>query len=367
MRTLCSTTFVDANELSRESFTIGQVHVVQKVKYVAQPQRQWILKSDSSNIFAWPEHAASFGINRENATFAARNVATWLVDLRLGLRLVPETHFAHSAGKAAFVMEFSDALPVRARGNIRPLTIKEQALLRKRQQRVIDSRDGFGKDSPEHRRSETRFSQWARDFGVEINSESGEWQSYELHQQGLNLHDPVLLGRLCDLAWLDAVTGQIDRHLGNFLVSHASGSVQDIVAIDNDFSFPEQFDGFHSQANRNRMQVAHTMGLPPVISALTMQRIRMFVADWAAFRPELEQLLTDAELTATDGRLRGIASHVDGLETAECVGPDADWACWRHPTACCSAQEMLASNQRGTVALLALGSEVDRHRGRHRS
>jgi hypothetical protein len=86
-----------------------------------------------------------------------------------------------------------------------------------------------------------------------------------------DLTHPELRCKLTDLQWLDFITGQTDRHEGNYFISMERGRVK-VTGIDNDRSFPVLNDP--ARAPEMAGEVANEMAdLPKVISRETADSI----------------------------------------------------------------------------------------------
>jgi hypothetical protein len=151
--------------------------------------------------------------------------------------------------------------------------------------------------------------------------------------------DPVLQRSLIQLQIIDAITGQADRHGGNYIIDRdrETGAVRGVKGIDNDICFgskvtdPEQLvprrprrDGdpdmlFDARARRDAKAFAWGVSLPPVIDRAMRDAVDGL--DPAALRASLEGLLTEAEIDATMARLDLVKAHVWNASLVSAWGP----------------------------------------------
>lgn len=112
----------------------------------------------------------------------------------------------------------------------------------------------------------------------------------------LSLDDPVLRRGLNKLQLLDAISGQLDRHTGNFHVSSdGKGNVTGVTGIDLDMAF-----GRDMTTTKGPDRAHNYKGLPDVIDKAMGERI-LQVKD-TDIRDALAGLLAPAEIAATVSR-----------------------------------------------------------------
>lgn len=115
---------------------------------------------------------------------------------------------------------------------------------------------------------------------------------------------------LVKLQMLDALTGQIDRHLGNYFIQkNARGEVIGVQGIDNDLSFgtilTDESGGNVADPSRGKGKgLAQFRGLPPVVDEPLAERF--LALKEADLRQVLAPLLGPAEVEATLARLQVI-------------------------------------------------------------
>lgn len=139
--------------------------------------------------------------------------------------------------------------------------------------------------------------------------------------------DPGLVQQLTNLHLADFLTGQLDRHQGNYFVDKVDGRFT-IAAIDGDFSWGDQpvakpteggpkYIAPHSGFN-------HSLDLPPVIDSGMQQAILSLRGEkLEQLRTTLGEKLTATQLEAFDERLAILQAHVVGSEKCRVISPDA--------------------------------------------
>jgi hypothetical protein len=134
-----------------------------------------------------------------------------------------------------------------------------------------------------------------------------------------------LMEQLTSLDWSDVITGQMDRHGGNYMVD-INGDDVTVTGIDNDVCFGAQ----QTDPNANKGQYFSRTtppGMPPLIDKAVYDRI--IASDFDRdLRPKFESLMTAAEVTAAESRFNLTKTHAAGLYPDFVV---ADWTAWRSP------------------------------------
>lgn len=126
---------------------------------------------------------------------------------------------------------------------------------------------------------------------------------------------------LIKLQLLDIISGQADRHGGNYLVEqNGNGEIVGIKAIDSDFCMgPEPDDVAKILGHRG----VHLPGLPPVVDEVMAQAIRGLSND--DLRDLCGDFFDDATLTAAQGRLAKLKEHINKLEIEDRVIDPGAW------------------------------------------
>jgi hypothetical protein len=113
--------------------------------------------------------------------------------------------------------------------------------------------------------------------------------------------------QLKDLDALDYVTAQQDRHLGNVQLRDQGQAGFDMLAVDQDASFPTSAQRYDPAYDRNSM--SHQRPIPPTVSKGMADRLRQLYDNW----PEavLRQWLTKAEVDGAYARLTEVITALD--------------------------------------------------------
>ncbi len=231
-------------------------------------------QTDTSQAWA----PGMMGINfKDDPRYGNRNVAGGILGKLLGTSVMPDSRFAVNEGKVGLLMD-------KAPGK----TLKD---LREKGELDTDSFSSKAKAS--------------------------------LQQQ------------LMDMEVCDILTGQTDRHRGNYMID-VQGDKVTVTGIDNDFSFPDV-------DNVDESYVEDKNGTPLVLKFGAMNSIKTLpvlmsktIADKISgidfdrdIAPEWEGLLKEPEIRAAQTRFQALADHVGVLRQTGCIV--ADWEKWRSP------------------------------------
>jgi hypothetical protein len=172
-----------------------------------------------------------------------------------------------------------------------------------------------------------------------------------------NLQNPKLAQQLTNLEWLDMITGEVDRHPGNYLLDiKPDGSVK-LTGIDNDNCFGD--------ANmRIDKPKGNQTGKPLLVDYQMRNKMLNLQASWAepgGMASQLKGLLTDKEIGAARQRLDGLIDHIQARGNAYVV---RDWDTWREPGTDRTAAEVLATGGRDGSYLGKLINDADSARAK---
>jgi hypothetical protein len=139
---------------------------------------------------------------------------------------------------------------------------------------------------------------------------------------------------LNDLQWLDALTGQVDRHELNMFIDPGSGQV---TGIDHDASFPADVHGGEEYLHTKKYNPRgshlgqHNLGLPALIDADTASRFENLSGN--VNRSNLKRFdLNERELSAVNARLVAIKNHIKRLKNLGNVVGEWDQATYDFQT-----------------------------------
>jgi hypothetical protein len=201
--------------------------------------------------------SGEIGIEATNPHFGDRNVAAYRVDQLFGAGVIPRTESAEMGGMRGTLMEA-------ARG-------EELKSVATTESRLFHSASARTKAGP----------------GPKV---------------GVHADDPGLQRWLSRLNLIDAIIGQIDRHLGNiFIQVDSTGSVTGITGIDNDLTFPTKKFAIHKN-------VGAYSGLPAYADKELAARI-LATSD-ADLTAVVADLLTDEEITALIQRFHDVKQYL---------------------------------------------------------
>jgi hypothetical protein len=260
-------------EATQEGFGKGALNTVDKLAY--QNGKVRVFKPEIDELpTTKPLATRVLGFNDKDPHQGNRNVASNVVGRALGTNVIPETKFVVHKGMVGIAMEMANGKPATETPWKEPPTPKMIA---------------------------------------------------SLHQQ------------LNALEWTDMISGQVDRHAGNYLIDVTGGDVK-ITGIDNDLSFGSKFgwDGKvipekappdeNSQATINATK--NIIGLPKLIDRATFEKITAGDFD-TDILPGLKGLLAESEIEQSRQRYNAVKEKVVAMDDEKMVVDD--WSAWRHP------------------------------------
>lgn len=241
--------------------------------------------------------AVDSGIPSQRALLSNRAVATSALDNLFGLGATVPTDFAFDPGKPA---QFGIAMGI-APGLSPQMTHVEKAMT---------------PDSPD---TETHF--------------------YREFQTG----DVELQKQLSTLQLFDAITGQVDRHPGNYFIKQEGGGTL-VTGIDNDFSFGKT----NTDVSKGSSPASKYQGFPAYVQRSVAQKIRS--KSESDIRKVLRPLLPPKEVDATVLRFQGVLQQLDALEKQGHLLDEGDW------------DHMTAQNQNADTYFGLLNQTLDEKR-----
>jgi hypothetical protein len=306
---------------SKEGAASGNINQVDLLAYegiqIGDTNRGFFKESKSGEDIG--DAARGIGIDEKDPRLAERSVATSRTADMMGLsNVIAETRFATHAGKSGTV---SEAAPGRAIVETSDLEVTDPAI---KAQLEKDPETNFGNDKgmdpfgcPARYRKDPKDGKVYRKKGA-------------TEMRGHDLTNPRTQKELNDLQWVDAITGQVDRHGGNIFIDPATGAVK---GIDNDAAFGSQQSSNPGDLSSAKLGASHFAGMPTLIDADTARKIEGL--DEADFRKRLAPLLTEAEVEAAISRLKACKQRIQFLRLAGSVvgeSPDQQYQQWGDKT-----------------------------------
>lgn len=140
---------------------------------------------------------------------------------------------------------------------------------------------------------------------------------------GLNFRDPVLVEKLNDLQWLDALCAQEFRNGESYVVQQGDqGQVVSVLGINNGQAFGSEIVD-PDQLNHENGNDYFGCGLPDVISRQTADKILKLSSD--ELTQALSSLLKPAEIEACQARLLVIQKKIGLLNEAGKIIENSPW------------------------------------------
>jgi hypothetical protein len=221
-----------------------------------------VYKRNSESV---DESSLAAGISEDRPTSALRNLATWRIAQRLQLDVIPETYLVLNGAELGCILERARGVSPLHTGN-REVPVSPEVALRLR-------------DDPDLLKSFARQKGYL-EAAIEGTTVKLTMERTTKAPDGSVLHEefdslnPVdfssssLRRELTRLQWLDALTGQCDRHAHNYFVERdAQGGVR-VRGIDNDMAFGAGVN------NPDKLPGGHSPRLPKVIDSATARLLR---------------------------------------------------------------------------------------------
>ena len=118
---------------------------------------------------------------------------------------------------------------------------------------------------------------------------------------------------MMNLQWLDAFSGQVDRHPENYLMDVDDQDNVTLTGIDNDFSFGST----QKDPTKKVPGLDNFCGIPPLIDRALYDTIHNL--DWGTYSAGLGSELSPEEIAAAKTRFDSIKLEVEKLETGGMV------------------------------------------------
>jgi hypothetical protein len=219
------------------------------------------------------------GVDEARPKWGVRSVATSRMDQHLGLQVTPPTHFVLKDGQLGSAMGMAPGRSPLFMGSTKVEVSPETAARLRADPKLLEGyaqAQGFSKAELDGNtvklttEREQPVVRWVDGRPEMVEAPDGSPLKEVQDQQGMvkmDFADPVLRRDLTKLQWLDALTGQVDRHGHNYFVEHGpDGRTTGVKGIDNDMSFGAKLRG--STAGEGQ-----ALGLPKVIDRATYDRI----------------------------------------------------------------------------------------------
>jgi hypothetical protein len=211
------------------------------------------------------------GISKDHPDWSLRNAATARLDQKLGLGVIPRTYIVFNEIKprvwerGCLMAEVTTGVAPLQTGTLKALVPVDVAFaLQQRPDLLEDFANSKGFRGWEiHGQDLTLYcEEWTQNpDGVE-QVEPGEALTR------MNFEDANLRCKLTKLQWLDALTGQIDRHPGNYFIGYdeEDGSLR-VWGVDNDMAFGTR------PVDLDHDELAYSARLPKVIDQSTFDAL----------------------------------------------------------------------------------------------
>ena len=272
-----------------------------------------------------PTSGVYLGIDPLNPRAGYRNVATTRLDDALGFNLITRSEMAIHNNELGTVSELARGVSPKA-GKMKSNEVVPDD--------VIAAHASTGKPGAPLRQDWVDEYNATRGESRMIYQETVDGRPRYVYEgtavHDINYEDPRLRRDLVRLHLMDAISGQVDRHHGNyFVLADHAGKVIDVKAIDNDLSWGnnlkmvEVFDtGWHT---RPEDAIHLPKYLPPVVDKEAYDAV--MALNRQTLSRKMGGLLNSDEVDAAAQRLRLVQNHLKTLEAQGRVLASRDeWA-----------------------------------------
>jgi len=289
-----------------------------------------VFKAERPSTGALAGAGLTAGIDENRPNWAPRNVVTSRLDQRLGLNIIPRTEIVVHGGQVGSVMELAKGVSPQINGNFSmPLPPQVAQLLRERpevltayiQSKGFEGGELVG-DTLKVINEELRGTLDEEGMPIIENDQIVQTLQGRDGMVSTNFDDPVLRRELTKLQWLDALTGQVDRHGQNYFIERTpDGATVAIQGIDNDMAFGARITNANATSNAGFRELIGEDGhrdlgfkggrLPGVVDRGTFNALMALTPEQV--QADCEGLLKPDEIAATQARLAHIQQHLGDL------------------------------------------------------
>ena len=241
----------------------------------------------------------ALGIDQNAPNYGPRNLASRAVAEVLGLDVIPETEIASHDGKVGLLMAEAPGKAIKQKvwSNADDCAELAEEWVAKGRDHLIDSRQLVKQDG--------HWMRWSEE-NVWPSTDRPSAKAVASVQEGLNA-----------LEWCDLVTGQADRHSGNYFID-IRGDTAKVTGIDNDFCFGKNQTGLFK---RSISEGITSVGTPLLIDEKIYNRLKQVNFD-RDLLPRLKDLLSAEEAAASRQRFDAAKQEAQRLFDAGKVVKD---------------------------------------------
>ncbi len=272
-------------------FSSGTLPDAEPLTVVVKPLDSRVMVRDLPGQFT------GTGIPSNDPSLEGRNIASYRIDRMLKLDLTPPTELAKVDGELCIVMGMAPGTsPLKASTVTLTLTAEMVAELKKGGELLGQFKRLYGlNDALDLEFVDDVTVRGTRETYVQFDYGNGD-----------------LRRELTRLQWLDALTGQMDRHGHNYFIDvDENGVFRGLTSIDNDGSFGK---ALHDPDEAPGVPGSQNLGLPDVIDRDLADSLQRLTHD--DLRNALEGLVGEDEILAACDRLDAIQRKVARLESS---------------------------------------------------
>lgn len=314
--------------VSHQVFGQGQINTVSIASFKKSDNtiEQRVLKPLSREIEKFGDFEDSVGLDPKNAKVGERNLASAGVANLLGLgHMFPKPSITVFEGMVCLDMPLAQGEPAQKSITF-PITEGTKTALEYNKAQVE-----IWKNTERYQDKVNGVERCLAVNGIESHGRDEEGREILTERKLCQLELPFsssqpneltanLQKALMDLQVLDVLTGQVDRHLGNYFIK-VSGNDVSLTAIDNDACFGENEQSPVNTLVDIKRNICQWTGLPPVMTQRTADMLKGLDPDLLRFTLK-DAGLENKEIGLTLGRLAILKEHVGKLENQGLVTDD---------------------------------------------
>lgn len=291
---------------TNEKFASGNLNTVAKIKY--QDGVTKILKPEA-------EHAGTgktdgkMGIPLDQPRYGNRNIATRVVDEFLVTTMTTNSEYAIHNGRLHLIMDRAPGVGGHSDETVEVPVDKTDVIYQQLQNAFNRPR----REWPDA--DQLQDIGKSRGMSIRRNDDDTFTVTKKVHvPYAIEYNNPKLAQAMCNKELIDYITGQGDRHAGNYFIDmRRDGTLKGTKLIDDDSSFGLWDDPEAIRTAKQRGKIEgegyNGIGMPLLFDKASVDELRAPGA-WVKLEADLKGLLAPDELKAAKSRFDKLVAHV---------------------------------------------------------
>jgi hypothetical protein len=288
---------------SNETFASGNLNTVARIEYA--DGRTMILKPEAERAGSGKTDG-KMGIPTDQPHYGNRNIATRVVDEFLGTNMTTNAQYAIHNGRLHLIMDQAPGVSAHSNATVE-LPVGQDTRAYTTLQSLLAAGTPSAADIAEIEKTHK--------VKVTLHGDGSFQISRQVHvPYAIDYQNPDLARAMCNKELVDYLTGQGDRHAGNYFIDmDRNGRLLGTRLIDDDSSFgtwddPEAILKLKHQG-KFEGEGYNGIGMPLLFDKPTVDRLRQPGA-WQTLEADLKGLLAPAELAAAKQRFDKLLAHL---------------------------------------------------------